>query len=205
MREKQDDLIRRYLKNPDNKISSEKAKNFMIIKFNMNNTILKLPLDQKYIKTPIFSFKFNLIYNQTAKNIYINTYLENKLKGMKSLIRTDYEQRYMNINLLINKADMDMVYYIPKMKRYSQNIATERLLSNFRMLCKVEMYIIPKEEQNVLVTDVLIEPMKCNIGTRQMKKLLILYEKSMNFNFLIEELSVGSLPSRYSLICKCQS
>ena len=53
---------------------------------------------------------------------------------------------------------------------YTRNLPEERLLTNFRMMCLIETFIVLNSEQNVLVIDVILECILLAFGMRQVKK-----------------------------------
>jgi hypothetical protein len=70
----------------DKMVKKETIKNFMRVKFTMNNTIFKVPLYPQDPDTPLVKFFFNMIYDQEWNNKYENIYtLPNK-----KILETNY-------------------------------------------------------------------------------------------------------------------
>ena len=61
------------------------------------------------------------------------------------------------------------------------NPVSERLLSNFRFKCNIESYIFPYDEQSNMNIDVEMEPLNLAFGMRQVRKLMALSDKSLQF------------------------
>ena len=87
------------------------------------------------------------------------------------------------MNLMVYEADMDLIYYVPSQNKFTHNIVTEKLLSNFRMTCQIKSYIVVENEIYVTNIDVLFEPLLLNFGFRQIRKLTQLYNDSMKFYY----------------------
>ena len=158
---------------------TEHVINVLKVTVNMNDTVLKMPLDASKIDTPIFSINFDMIYIQEWKQDITNVYEMPK----KKLIKQDYKVNDSIMNVMFYDADMDLIYYVPSQNKFTQNLVTEKLLSNFRMTCQIKSYIVPENKIYVSNIDVLFEPLLLNFGFRQIRKLTQLYNDSMKFYY----------------------
>ena len=158
---------------------TEHIKSILKVTVNMNDTVLKMPLDANKIDTPIFSINFDMTYIQEWKQEMDNVYEMPK----KKLIKQDFSINDNNMNLMIYEADMDLIYYVPSQNKFTHNPVTEKLLSNFRMTCQIKSYIVPVNSISVMNIDVLFEPLLLNFGFRQIRKLTQLYNDSMKFYY----------------------
>ena len=164
-------------------ISSERKRSILTVFVNMKNTRVKLPFDPKKLKAPIFKMNFNLIYNQTSTSIFTDFFT----LPSKNIIGTFFETNTSSMNTSVSNCDFDMVYFLPTKKQYTRNLPEERLLSNFRMTCLIDSFIVLYSEQSVMIIDVILEPILFAFGMRQFKKSWALYEKSMNYLQLMWE------------------
>ena len=170
----------RYLYGIKEKVTkTEHIKAILKVTVNMNDTVLKMPLDASKIDTPIFSINFDMTYIQEWRQEMENVYeMPNK-----KLIKQDFSINDNNMNLMVYEADMDLIYYVPSQNKFTSNPITEKLLSNFRMTCQIKSYIVPVNSISVMNIDVLFEPLLLNFGFRQIRKLMQLYNDSMKFYY----------------------
>ena len=124
----------------------------MRIIFNMNNTMFKLPLDPNNINEPLFSMYFDLTFTMDATNVYDNIIALPSRKLLAQIYET--KTSYMHISL--SQCEFDMVYYMQSTRQFTHNLASERLVSNFRFKCNIESYIAPYAEQSIMNIDVIM-------------------------------------------------
>ena len=183
------DDFREYLRNKYNKILGfERNKTKMTVLVRINNTNVKLPLAPAKTEEPLFNMNFNLVYNQTTTYLYTNFFTF----PAKRIIATFYEESQSSMNTHISNFDLDMVYKIKSLGKnyqmtYTRNSPEERILTNFRMMCLIDSFIVLNSEQNVMVIDVILEPILFAFGMRQVRKCWILYDKVMKFLPLLWE------------------
>ena len=158
-------------------VTSERSRSKMRIIFNMNNTMFKLPLNPNNIDDPLLSMYFDLTFTMDATNVFDNIIVFPSKKQLAQIYETNTS--YMHISL--SQCDFDMIYYIPTINRFTHNIASERLVSNFRFKCNIESYIVPHIEQSVMNIDVLMEPLILVFGMRQVRKMMTFLPEAMNF------------------------
>ena len=151
----------------------ERRRQIMTVLVRVNNTNVKLPLDPKKIQEPLFNMNFDLVYNQNTTYIYTDFYTF----PAKRIIATFYEEIKNSMNTSVANFDLDMVYKINKENRYTRSSPEERLITNFRMACLIENFIVLNSEQNVMVIDVILEPLLLAFGMRQVRKSWILLFK----------------------------
>ena len=183
-------IFQEYLKIKFNEIrkknetfSSERYRKILTVLVEMKNTKVKLPFDPKKYDAPIFKVNFNLTYNQNSTYVYTD-FLS---LPSRTTLGTFYEYNNSSMNTSVSKCDMDMVYYIASKKIFTSNIPEERLLSNFRMSCLIDSFIVLNNEQRVMIIDVITEPILFAFGMRQFRKSWALYQKSMNYLSLMWE------------------
>ena len=183
-------LFQEYLKIKFNEIkkknetfSSERSRKILTVLVEMKNTKVKLPFDPKKYETPIFKMNFNLIYNQNSTYVYTDYFS----LPSKTTLGTFYEYNTSSMNTSVSNCDLDMVYYIVNKRVFTRNIPEERLLSNFRMSCLIDSFIVLNNQQRVMIIDVYTEPILFAFGMRQFRKSWALYEKSMNYLSLMWE------------------
>ena len=164
-------------------ISSERKRSILTVLVKMKNTRVKMPYDPKILNAPIFKMNFNLIYNQNSTSIYTDFYT----LPSKKIIGTFYESNTSSMNTSVSNFDLDMVYFLPHKKMYTSNLPEERLLSNFRMSCLIDSFLVLNCEKTVMIIDVNLEPILFAFGMRQFKKTWALYEKSMKYLQLMWE------------------
>ena len=164
-------------------ISSERNRKILTVFVDMKNTKIKLPFDPQKLDTPIFKMNFNLIYNQNSNYIYTDFISH----PSKRLLGTFYESNNSSMNTSVSKCDLDMVYFIPNKRMFTRNIPEERILSNFRMSCLIDSFIVLNSEQRAMIIDVNTEPILFFFGMRQFRKSWDLYKKSMNYLSLMWE------------------
>ena len=183
------DDFREYLRNKYNKILGfERNKTKMTVLVRINNTNVKLPLAPAKTEEPLFNMNFNLVYNQITTYLYTNFFTF----PAKRIIATFYEESQSSMNTHISNFDLDMVYKIKSLGKnyqmtYTRNSPEERILTNFRMMCLIDSFIVLNSEQNVMVIDVILEPILFAFGMRQVRKCWILYDKVMKFLPLLWE------------------
>ena len=172
----------RYLYGIKEKVTkTEHIKAILKVTVNMNDTVLKMPLDASKIDTPIFSINFDMTYIQEWRQEMENVYeMPNK-----KLIKQDYSINDNNMNSMVYKADMDLIYYVLSQNKFTHNPITEKLLSNFRITCQIKSYIVPVNSISVMNIDVLFEQLLLNFGFRQIRKLIQLYNDSMKFYYTV--------------------
>ena len=154
----------------DKMVKKETIKNFMRVKFTMNNTIFKVPLYPQDPDTPLVKFFFNMIYDQEWNNKYENIYtLPNK-----KILETNYIIQDSNMNLIVNKLNLDV--------SFPATFATKRkILNDLRIYIKVSMSIIPNLKQSLIITDIILEPLLINLSVKQFIYLWEFYSMSMKF------------------------
>ena len=157
--------------------TSERIRNKMRIIFNMNNTMFKLPLDPNNINEPLFSMYFDLTFTMDATNVYDNIIALPSRKLLAQIYET--KTSYMHISL--SQCEFDMVYYMQSTRQFTHNLASERLVSNFRFKCNIESYIAPYAEQSIMNIDVIMEPLILAFGMRQVRKLMKFSTISLEF------------------------
>ena len=163
--------------------SSERRKSILTVLVNLRNVRVKFPFDPLKLDAPIFKINFNLVYNQ--KSTYVST--DFLLLPSKTVIGTFYEYNTSSMNTSVSNCDLDMVYFLPHKKIFTRNLPEERILSNFRMACLIESFIIVNSEQSVMIIDVILEPILFSFGMRQFRKSWALYEKTMKYLSLMWE------------------
>ena len=161
----------------DKLIKTDKIKSDFQITFYMNNTVLKMPLDSTSIDSPVFTLNFNMSYIQKWKQEYTET----KLLPSLTPIKQDYTVYDSSMNFIIYNAEFDMVYFIEKLNKFTNNLTTEKLISNFRFVSQIKSFIVPKDEIYIYNIDCLFEPLLINFGFRQLKKINEYYNQSMKF------------------------
>ena len=154
-------------------LKREKLKNTMIVKFIMKNTNFKVPLYPQNKDTPIVFFFFNMIYNQEWTNIYENYYtLPNK-----KIIETNYSVQDSKMNLIVNKLNLNVSFQTEKGLVFNGN----KILNDLRIFIKVSMGIIPKLEQSLIITKIVLEPLLINLSVKQFLYIWDFYSLSMKF------------------------
>ena len=164
-------------------LSSERKRNTLTVLVKLKNVRVKFPFNPLKLDAPIFKVNFNLIYNQNSTYVYTDFFL----LPSKTVVGTFYEYNTSSMNTSVSNFDLDMVYFLPHRKAFTRNLPEERLLSNFRMACLIESFIVLNSEQNVMIIDVIIEPIMFSFGMRQFRKSWSMYEKSMNYLSLMWE------------------
>ena len=130
-------------------VTSERKRSKMRIIFNMNNTMFKLPINPNSTDDPLFSMYFDLTFTMDATNVYDDVIALPSRKILAQIYET--KTSYMHVSL--SQCEFDMVYLIPNTKRFTHNVASERLVSNFRFKCNIESYIAPYVEQSIMNID----------------------------------------------------
>ena len=170
------EYIKLKFKNSKN-ISSERKRSILTVLVKLKNTRVKFPFDPLNITEPIFKVNFNLIYNQKSTYIYTDFFT----LPSKNVIGTFYESNTSSMNTSVSNCDIDMVYLLPFKNSFTKNLPEDRLLSNFRMTCLIESFIVLNSEQSVMIIDVNLEPVLFAFGMRQFRKTWSFYEKSMKY------------------------
>ena len=159
--------------NKEKMVKKELIQNTMKVKFTMNNTIFKVPLYPKDSQTPIFSFYFNMIYDQEWDNKYENIYsLPNK-----KILETNYIKQDSIMNLIVNKLNLDVEFQTEK----NLFLLRKKILNDLRVYIKVSMSILPKLKQSLIITDIILEPLLINLSVKQFVYLMEFYSISMKF------------------------
>ena len=123
------------------------------------------------------------MYNQKSTYVFTDFFT----LPSKEVIGTFYESNESSMNTQVSNCDIDMVYFLPIKNSFTRNFPDERILSNFRMECLIESFIVLYSEQNVMIIDVNLEPILFAFGMRQFRKSWALYEKSMKYLQLMFE------------------
>ena len=139
----------------------------------MNNAMFKLLLDQKKLDAPILSMDFNLAFTMDAYSVYDEVHSDHG--GI--VYAQIYETNTSLMHVSLYQFEMDMVYFnksgsLPGKKKFFKNIASERILSNFRFNCNIESYISAMNETSIMNVDVQMEPLVFAMGMRQLRKLM---------------------------------
>jgi len=158
-------------------VTSERNRGKMRLIFNMNNTMFKLPLNPNKLDEPLFSMYFDLTYTMDSSNVYDDIIA----LPSRKLLAQIYETKTSFMHVSMSQCEFDVVYFIPNAKRFTHNIASERLVSNFRFNCNIESYIAPLSEVSVMNIDVEMEPILLAFGMRQLRKLMALSNASLEF------------------------
>ena len=154
-------------------LKRENIKNTMKIKFIMKNTNFKVPLYPQNKDTPLVSFFFNMIYNQEWTNIYENLYtLPNK-----KIVETNYSVQDSKMNLVVNQLNLNVSFPTEKALFANRN----KILNDLRIFVKLSMGIIPKLEQSIISTTVVLEPILINLSVKQFLYIWDFYSLSMKF------------------------
>ena len=164
-------------------VTSERKRSKMRIIFNMNNTMFKLPINPNSTDDPLFSMYFDLTFTMDATNVYDDVIALPSRKILAQIYET--KTSYMHVSL--SQCEFDMVYLIPNTKRFTHNVASERLVSNFRFKCNIESYIAPYVEQSIMNIDVEMEPLILAFGMRQFRKIMTFSTTSLEFLSKLEE------------------
>ena len=164
-------------------VTSERNRSKMRIIFNMNNTMFKLPIDPNDLGEPLLSMYFDLTFTMDDTNVYDNIISFHSRKLLAQIYET--KTTYMHVSL--SDFEFDMVNYDPITRRFTHNISSERLISNLRFKCNIEGCLAPLVEQNIMNIDVEMEPLLLAFGMRQVRKLMLLYDKAMEFLRKLEE------------------
>ena len=154
-------------------VKREKIKNTLKVKFQMKNTIFKVPLYPKDSETPLVTFFFGMIYNQEWTNELENIYcLPNK-----KILETIYYVQDSKMNLIVNKLNLDVSF--PSDNRFFY--IKQKMLNDLRLYLQVSMSIIPKLKQSLIITDIILEPLLMNLSVKQFVYLMEFYNLSMKF------------------------
>ena len=171
------------IKKKNETFSSERYRKILTVLVELKNTKVKLPFDPKKYDSPIFKVNFDLTYNQNSTYVYTDFYS----LPSRTILGTFYEYNTSSMNTSVSKCDMDMVYYIASRRIFTSNIPEERIISNFRMSCLIDSFIVLNNEQRVMIIDVNTEPILFAFGMRQFRRSWDLYKKSMNYLSLMWE------------------
>ena len=164
-------------------VTSERNRNKMRIIFNMNNTMFKLPMNPNNLEEPLLSMYFDLTFTMDASNVYDDIIVFPSRKLLAQIYET--KTSYMHVSL--SQCEFDIVYILPKSKQFTHNLASERLVSNFRFKCNIESYIMPYIEQSIMNIDVEMEPLILAFGMRQVRKLMSFSNVALGYLPKLEE------------------
>ena len=171
------DSFGEYLKIKFNKdVIYERKRQILTVLVKVNNVGVKMPLDPKNKNAPLYKMNFNLIYNQNSTYLYTDFILPSK-----RIVGTFYEMNTNSMNTSVSNFDMDMIYFLPSGIGFTRNLPEERLITNYRMSCIIESFLVLNSEQNVMVIDVILEPLLFAFGMRQVKKTYEFYFKVMEY------------------------
>ena len=159
------------------KTKTETVHSKMSIVVSMNHIEFNVPLDPTKNSTPIVSFNFNLSYVQKSETKVNNV----SLIETNQLIEQEFLIQNSDMNVILNRVDLDIVYIKPDDLTLTRSIATERLLSNFRMTVQMGSFIVPKNEISVTDIELLFEPLLLNFGFRQIRRLMDFKTSAMKF------------------------
>ena len=158
-------------------LKRENIKNTMKVSFTMKNTNFKVPLYPKNKDTPLVSFFFNMKYNQDWTNIYENLYtIPNK-----KIVETNYSVQDSKMNLIVNQLNLNVIFPSEKSLLMGPLINTSKILNDLRIFVKVSMGIIPKLEQSLINTTVILEPLLINLSVKQFIYIWDFYSLAMKF------------------------
>ena len=152
-------------------LKRENIKNTMKVKFKMKNTYFKVPLYPQSSDTPIVTFFFNMIYNQDWTNEYENIYtIPNK-----KILETRYFVQDSKMNLVVNQLNLNVSFP-------SENFfGRQKILNDMRIFIRVSMSIIPKLNQSLIITKIVLEPLLINLSVKQFIYIWDFYNISMKF------------------------
>ena len=154
-------------------LKRENIKNTMKVTFTMKNTNFKVPLYPQNKDTPMVSFFFNMKYNQEWTNVYENLYtIPNK-----KIVETIYSVQDSNMNLIVNQLNLNVSFPSEKNLIFT----TTKILNDMRIFVKVSMGIIPKLEQSLITTKIILEPLLINLSVRQFIYIWDFYNLAMKF------------------------
>ena len=159
------------------KLAYERQRTLMTVKVNIKNTVIRLPVDPLNLKAPLFSMNFNLLYNQNTTSISTNFFT----LPSKKVLATFYEYNSSSMNTYVSNFDMDMIYFIKQDQRYTRSIPEERLITNFRVKCLIDNFLVLNSGQNVMIIDVIIEPLIFAFGMRQVRRAFKFQEKVIEY------------------------
>ena len=164
-------------------VTSERNRSKLRLIFNMNNTMFKLPLDPNKLDEPLFSMYFDLTFTMDKTSVYDDII---SLPSKKILAQI-YETNTSHMHVSLSSFELDMVYFMQNTKHFTHNIASERLVSNFRFKCNIDSYIAPYTEQSIMNIDVEMEPILLAFGMRQVRKLMLLSNLALGILPKLEE------------------
>ena len=164
------DKFKQYLSAKFNQdLGFERTRRNMTVLVNVYNANIILPINPKNLKEPLYTMNFNLVYNQNTTYIYTDFFT----LPSKRIIGTFYEENNSSMNTFVSKFDMDMVYYTGTSRSgdpFTHNLPEERLITNFRMKCLIDSFLVLNSQQNVMSIDVILEPLLFAFGMRQLRK-----------------------------------
>ena len=173
-----------YLRNKYNeKILFERRRQIMTVLVKVNNTKIKMPFDPKKTSEPLIYMHFNLVYNQNTTIIFTHFFTQ----VSKRIIGIFYETFANSMNTLVSNFDLDIVYYLQDQLKFTGNKPEERLITNFRMFCLIENFLVLKSKQNVMIIDVTLEPLLVAFGMLQIRNVYNLYLKIFKYIRLLFE------------------
>ena len=180
------DDFRKYLMTKYNKtLGFERKRQILTVLVKVNNTEIKMPIDPKKIEEPLYKMNFNLVYNQNTSYIYTDFFT----LPAKRIIGVFHESLKSSMNTSVSNFDLDMVYAIPNQKNinFTSSLPEDRLITNFRMSCLIENYLMLKSEKNIMEIDVILEPLLFAFGMRQLRKTWNFYSEVMKYIQLLWE------------------
>ena len=171
----------KYLKLKFNKdLRFERKRQILTVLVKVNNMGVKLPIDPKNKNAPLYKMSFNFVYNQNTTYIFTDF-----MTLSKRVVGTFYEANTNTMNTSVSNFDMDMIYFLPNGQGFTHNLPEERLITNYRMACVIESFLALDSEQNVMIIDVILEPLLLGFGMRQVRKSYEFYFKVMK---LVEDM-----------------
>ena len=158
-------------------VMPERNRSKMRLIFNMNNTMFKLPMNPTKLEDPLFSMNFDMTFSMDAYNVFDNILMMPSRKILAQI----YETKTSKMKVLLSRFEFDMIYFNDLTQSYTHNKPSERLLSNFRLNCFIDSYIVPYVEQSVMDINVVLEPLILAFGMRQVRKLMSLSTLALEF------------------------
>ena len=112
-----------------------------------------------------------MIYNQDWTNEYENIYtIPNK-----KILETRYFVQDSKMNLVVNQLNLNVSFP-------SENFfVRQKILNDMRIFIRVSMSIIPKLNQSLIITKIVLEPLLINLSVKQFIYIWDFYNISMKF------------------------
>ena len=171
-------------KNENSILKQEKITNQNILKFKLINSFLRIPIDEKDVKKPIFSTRLNIFYEQSNNEERQNLYDINN----KTLLKTKLLYNNKTMNLIICESYFDIIYFYPSHK----GIKTDKIISNYRIQYTSKYTYFLSKKNSISTMNILVEPLIITIDLYQLKHSLNFYNDMMKF--LSESLSSNYVP-----------